>query len=149
MTTALTHLEDQVHSAIRKYLEGVEAPVVDTDVCDGSQSSYDPREHAPKVSIGWDEMSLDKSKCDPRFSEVDEWSWYAELRWNCTINTSHYIQSLIKDPLIIPGTTNTRGRKTSPDMVVRLTNVKNTRRPEQGSSKGSLLDLSFSIGRIP
>lgn len=150
MPTALVHSEDQIRSELKGWLSGKSAPFVDVDACRiEPETSHDPREHEPEVNVGWARMGLEKSRCDPSRSDVEEWEWYAEVRWNCVINTAKYIQALLNDPLIIPGTTNSKGRKTSPDTLVRITSIENTRRPEHGSSKGSKLDLELSIGRIP
>ena len=148
MVQALTHDDDKIRGVLLSTLKALEAPSMIAEPCDDSETVDEATSFSPNVILDWEELKFDFDPCAPHKSASSDWTWTAKLDWPCRVSTSRYLDSLLENPIMVPGDTSPiTGGLISPNRTIRLLNADNHPRPTQGSPKGSGLTLTFSVNR--
>lgn len=148
---ALAQDESKVREALMGALKIAQAPLMTADPCDDDEFVNEALEYPPNVILDWEELEFDFDTCEPRKSASSNWVWTAKLDWPCRVSLSKYLDSVLENPIIVPGepTPNNPQKLSTPNRIIRFEKAENHPRPTQGSQKGSGLTLTFSVNRPP
>lgn len=147
MSSVLANKEDKIRGYLYGRLKAAKAPSMAAGPCDGQEGVNLSQMHSPGgVLVTWERISFQDTTCDYRGrTSAQEWEWKAILQWGCRVSTTHYLDELSKEPLIVDGERNEQGRMVTSATVVLLTSAELEDIPAQGSEVGPRLVLTFEV----